>query len=126
MKWNNIIDEVGSISVEDAKAYIASRDEAVVVKAAGLAKGKGVFVCDDPSDGILIAEKIKGSPVSERIQGIVVRIGLALVLVLFLYITLNDVIRSFFSCGARKLAARRRNCRRTKYGGGQESLAPHG
>ena len=43
---------------EDAKAYIASRDEAVVIKAAGLAMGKGVFVCDDPSDGILIAEKI--------------------------------------------------------------------
>jgi len=42
----------------DAKAYIASRDEAVVVKAAGLAAGKGVFVCDDPSDGILAAEKI--------------------------------------------------------------------
>jgi len=42
----------------DAKAYIASRDEPVVVKAAGLAKGKGVFVCDDPSDGILAAEKI--------------------------------------------------------------------
>jgi phosphoribosylamine--glycine ligase len=43
---------------EDAKAYIASRDEAVVVKAAGLAKGKGVFVCDDPSDAILAAERI--------------------------------------------------------------------
>jgi len=43
---------------EDAKAYIASRDEAVVIKAAGLAKGKGVYVCDDPSDGILAAEKI--------------------------------------------------------------------
>jgi phosphoribosylamine--glycine ligase len=43
---------------EDAKAYIASRDEAVVIKAAGLAKGKGVFVCDDPSDGILAAEQI--------------------------------------------------------------------
>ena len=43
---------------EDAKAYIASRDEAVVVKAAGLAKGKGVIVCDEPSDGILAAEKI--------------------------------------------------------------------
>jgi len=43
---------------EDAKAYIASRDEAVVVKAAGLAKGKGVFVCDEPADGILAAEKI--------------------------------------------------------------------
>jgi phosphoribosylamine--glycine ligase len=42
----------------DAKAYIASRDEPVVIKAAGLAKGKGVFVCDDPSDGILAAEKI--------------------------------------------------------------------
>jgi phosphoribosylamine--glycine ligase len=43
---------------DDAKAYIASRDEAVVIKAAGLAKGKGVFVCDDPADGILAAEKI--------------------------------------------------------------------
>ncbi len=42
----------------DAKAYIASRDEPVVVKAAGLAKGKGVFVCEDPADGILAAEKI--------------------------------------------------------------------
>jgi len=42
----------------DAKAYIASRDEPVVVKAAGLAKGKGVFVCDDPADGILAAENI--------------------------------------------------------------------
>ncbi len=43
---------------EDAKAYIASRDEPVVIKATGLAKGKGVFVCDDPSDGILAAERI--------------------------------------------------------------------
>jgi phosphoribosylamine--glycine ligase len=42
----------------DAKAYIASRDEPVVIKAAGLAKGKGVFVCDDPADGILAAERI--------------------------------------------------------------------
>lgn len=42
----------------DAKAYIASRDEPVVVKAAGLAKGKGVIVCDEPSDGILAAEKM--------------------------------------------------------------------
>jgi phosphoribosylamine--glycine ligase len=42
----------------DAKAYIATRDEPVVVKAAGLAMGKGVFVCDDPADGILAAEKI--------------------------------------------------------------------
>jgi phosphoribosylamine--glycine ligase len=42
----------------EAKAYIASRDEPVVVKAAGLAKGKGVIVCDDPADAILAAEKI--------------------------------------------------------------------
>jgi phosphoribosylamine--glycine ligase len=42
----------------DAKAYIASRDEAVVIKASGLAKGKGVFVCDDPAEGINAAEKI--------------------------------------------------------------------
>jgi phosphoribosylamine--glycine ligase len=42
----------------EAKTYIASRDEAVVVKASGLAAGKGVFVCDDPADGIIAAEKI--------------------------------------------------------------------
>lgn len=42
----------------DAKTYIASRDEPVVIKAAGLAKGKGVIVCNEPSDGILAAEKI--------------------------------------------------------------------
>lgn len=45
-------------SFAEAKAYIASRDEPVVVKAAGLAKGKGVFVCDDPAQAILAAEKI--------------------------------------------------------------------
>src|SRR5580765_2491483 len=32
----------------DAYTYVASRDAAVVIKAAGLAKGKGVVVCDDP------------------------------------------------------------------------------
>ena len=42
----------------EAKTYIASRDEAVVVKASGLAAGKGVFVCDEPADGIIAAEKI--------------------------------------------------------------------
>jgi phosphoribosylamine--glycine ligase len=42
----------------DAKAYIASRDEPVVIKAAGLAKGKGVIVCDDPAQGILAAERV--------------------------------------------------------------------
>jgi phosphoribosylamine--glycine ligase len=41
-----------------ARQYIATRDEPVVVKAAGLAKGKGVIVCDDPSDAILAAENM--------------------------------------------------------------------
>jgi phosphoribosylamine--glycine ligase len=39
-----------------ARQYIATRDEPVVVKASGLAKGKGVIVCNDPSDAILAAE----------------------------------------------------------------------
>jgi len=42
----------------DAKNYIATRESGLVVKAAGLAKGKGVFVCDEPSDAILAAERI--------------------------------------------------------------------
>ena len=48
-----------------AKAYIASRESALVVKATGLAKGKGVFVCDEPADAILAAEKI----MTDRIFG---------------------------------------------------------
>lgn len=42
----------------DARTYVASRDAGVVIKASGLAQGKGVIVCDDPSDGILALEKI--------------------------------------------------------------------
>ncbi len=37
---------------EDAKAYVATRDSAQVVKAAGLAAGKGVIICDEPADAI--------------------------------------------------------------------------
>ena len=43
---------------DDARTFIATRDSALVVKAAGLAKGKGVFVCDDPADAINAAEQI--------------------------------------------------------------------
>ena len=46
------------INFDDAKAYIASRDEPLAVKASGPAKGKGVIVCDDPADALLAAEKI--------------------------------------------------------------------
>lgn len=42
----------------DARTYIASRDEPLVIKAAGLAAGKGVIVCDDPADALNAAEKI--------------------------------------------------------------------
>jgi phosphoribosylamine--glycine ligase len=37
---------------EMARHYVSTRDEGVVVKAAGLAKGKGVFVHPDPADAL--------------------------------------------------------------------------
>ena len=45
-------------NLDDARRYIASRDESLVVKAAGLAAGKGVFLCADPAQAIQAAEKI--------------------------------------------------------------------
>lgn len=42
----------------DARAFIASRDAGVVVKAAGLAKGKGVIVCEDPAEALIAIEKV--------------------------------------------------------------------
>ncbi len=41
-----------------AREYVLSRDEGVVVKAAGLAKGKGVFVHPDPSDAVRTLEDL--------------------------------------------------------------------
>jgi len=43
---------------ESAKSYISTRDEALVVKAAGLAKGKGVLMCRDPAQALIAAEKV--------------------------------------------------------------------
>ncbi len=43
---------------EDAREYIATRDTGVVVKAAGLAAGKGVSVCADPADALLEVERM--------------------------------------------------------------------
>ena len=43
---------------EGAKNYVLSRDEGVVVKAAGLAKGKGVFVCPEPYQAVKPLEQI--------------------------------------------------------------------
>jgi len=42
----------------DAKRYVASRDSGMVVKAAGLAKGKGAIVCEDPAAALLALERI--------------------------------------------------------------------
>ncbi|MHC4737565.1 MAG: site-2 protease family protein [Planctomycetota bacterium] len=54
-----------------------------------------------PFDGghivFLVVEKIKGSAVNERIQGAIAYVGLALIGLLFLYITFNDIVRSFLS-----------------------------
>ena len=54
-----------------------------------------------PFDGghivFLLVEKIKGSAVSEKVQGIVTYVGLTVVGVFALYVTFNDIVRSFFS-----------------------------
>lgn len=42
----------------DAKTYVATRDTGVVVKAAGLAAGKGVSVCPDPAEALLALERM--------------------------------------------------------------------
>lgn len=41
-----------------AREYLASRDEPLVVKAAGLARGKGVFVCPNPAEAEAVAERM--------------------------------------------------------------------
>ncbi len=43
----------------------------------------------------LLAEKIKGSPVSERIQGLGQTIGLVIILALIVFVTFNDIQRLF-------------------------------
>lgn len=44
--------------LEDARNYINSRDDAMVVKASGLAAGKGVFLCSRPEQALEAAETI--------------------------------------------------------------------
>ena len=50
-----------------------------------------------PLDGghivFFLVEKIKGSPVSERIQGTIAYAGWVLVGVFFVYLTFNDIVR---------------------------------
>lgn len=44
--------------VVDARTYVASRDEGLVIKASGLAAGKGVVVCADPAEALIALERI--------------------------------------------------------------------
>ena len=46
---------------------------------------------------MLIIEKIKGSPISPRIQEIISYIGLVLIIALFLWITYQDVLNQFLA-----------------------------
>ena len=45
----------------------------------------------------LIVEKIKGSPVSERVLGYSQIVGVVLILSLMIYVTYNDLMRWVFS-----------------------------
>lgn len=59
------------------------------------------FLPVPPFDGglvvLMLIEKIKGSALSERAQGIVAYAGWVLVLALLVYVTFNDIVRTFFS-----------------------------
>jgi regulator of sigma E protease len=58
------------------------------------------FLPMPPLDGglvvILLAEKIKGSALSEKVQGIIAYAGWALIGSLILYVTFNDIINNIF------------------------------
>ena len=65
--------------LQDAMAFVESRNEPLVVKAAGLARGKGVVVCRDPVEALdavrnIMEKKIFGSAgntvvIEERLEG---------------------------------------------------------
>lgn len=54
-----------------------------------------------PFDGglivLMLIEKIRGSALTDRTQGLVAYVGWGLVMVLLVYVTFNDIVRSFFS-----------------------------
>jgi regulator of sigma E protease len=59
------------------------------------------FLPVPPFDGglivLMLIEKVKGSALTERTQGLVAYAGWVLVLVLLVYVTFNDIVRNFFS-----------------------------
>lgn len=56
-----------------------------------------------PLDGglvvLLLVEKVRGTAFSERIQAVIAYTGWILILALFLYVTFNDILRTFFNRG---------------------------
>ena len=56
-----------------------------------------------PLDGglvvLLLVEKVRGAAFSERVQAIIAYTGWILILALFLYVTFNDILRTFFGYG---------------------------
>ncbi len=59
------------------------------------------FLPIPPFDGglvvLMILEKIRGTALSERAQGVVAYAGWAMILALLVYVTFNDIVRTFFS-----------------------------
>ncbi len=59
------------------------------------------FLPIPPFDGglvvLMIIEKVRGAALSERAQGVVAYAGWAMVLALLVYVTFNDIVRTFFS-----------------------------
>jgi regulator of sigma E protease len=58
------------------------------------------FLPIPPFDGglvvLMLIEKIRGAALSERAQGIVAYAGWAMILALFVYVTFNDIVRTWF------------------------------
>jgi phosphoribosylamine--glycine ligase len=66
-------------TIDAAREYVRTRDEPMVIKASGLAAGKGVMICDTPEEGLEAVERLMGERafgeagdkiiVEEKLQG---------------------------------------------------------
>lgn len=98
----NLMGPVGILTI----TYRIAKEKPVIVMVYFLGLISAViavfnFLPVPPLDGgliaLLIVEKIKGSALSERVQTIAVYAGWVAIGGLFLYVTFNDIVRSFFS-----------------------------
>ena len=76
--WSKDIMRAGSIPtaegraftrLDQALAFAETREEGCVVKASGLAAGKGVVVCDTPEEAVAAVERIMGTDVERPGRG---------------------------------------------------------